>query len=98
MYQVILACKGVPVELGPAGALDVVEEFSHRPCHQNVRCEWNGEELVLYAENDWDEDAKGHLVMSSLTLYRPAFLGHLVIRSEIRSVAAVPATNRGKIS
>jgi hypothetical protein len=58
MYQVTLACKGVPIALGPSGAVDVTEEFSHRSWHQNVRCEWNGEELMLCAQNDWDGDAK----------------------------------------
>jgi hypothetical protein len=58
MYRIILACTGVPAALGPAGALDVTEEFSHRPWHQNVHCEWDGQELLLRAENDWDADAK----------------------------------------
>ena len=61
MYYVTLACKGVPEELGPQGALDITEEFRHRPWHQNVHCEWNGEEMILLSESDWDSDAKALL-------------------------------------
>jgi hypothetical protein len=53
-----IACEGVPPELGPAAAIDITEEFTHRQWHQNVRCEWDRTRLLLYAENDWDGDAK----------------------------------------
>ncbi len=33
---------------------DILEEFSHRPWHANVRCEWDGAALWLEAENDYD--------------------------------------------
>ena len=58
MYQITLACEGVPPELGPAAAIDITEEFTHRQWHQNVRCEWDRTRLLLYAENDWDGGAK----------------------------------------
>jgi hypothetical protein len=58
MYKVILACKGVSPELGPAAAADISEEFAHRQWHRNVRCEWDQTLLLLHAENDWDADAK----------------------------------------
>ena len=58
IYRVTLACNGVPTELGPLGATDITEEFTHRPWHRNVYCEWDGLRLLLYAENDWDADAK----------------------------------------
>lgn len=61
MYRITLACKGVPSQLGPVAAADVTEEFSHRPWHQNVRCDWDGEQLLLHAENDWDADGKALL-------------------------------------
>lgn len=61
MFVVTLACRGVPPKFGPAGALDVTEEFSHRPWHQNVRCEWDGNELILRAETEWDADGKALL-------------------------------------
>ena len=56
MYRIVLACKGVPVHVGAAGARDITEEFTHRPWHQNVRCEWDGSQLVLQADNDFDSN------------------------------------------
>jgi len=61
MYRIVLACEGVPPELGPAAAIDINEEFTHRQWHQNVRCEWDQTRLLLYAENDWDGDGKALL-------------------------------------
>jgi hypothetical protein len=58
MHRIILAYEGLPPELGPAAAIDITEEFTHRQWHQNVRCEWDRTRLLLYAENDWDGDAK----------------------------------------
>ncbi len=58
MYRITLSCEGVPPELGPAAAIEIGEEFTHRQWHQNVRCEWDQTRLLLYAENDWDGDAK----------------------------------------
>lgn len=63
MYRIVLACEGIPPELGPTAAIDVSEEFSHRQWHQNVRCEWDRTRLLLYAENDWD----GMLKLSSMS-------------------------------
>jgi hypothetical protein len=40
MYRIILACNGVPAHVGAEAASDITEEFTHRPWHQNVRCEW----------------------------------------------------------
>jgi hypothetical protein len=33
MYQIVLACKGVPTHAGVAGARDISKEFAHRPWH-----------------------------------------------------------------
>src|SRR4051812_45703912 len=54
MYRIVLACKGVPTNVGAIAARDITEEFTHRPWHQNVRCEWDGSRLMLQAENDFD--------------------------------------------
>ena len=54
MYRIVLACKGVPPALGANGARDVAEEFTHRPWHRNVTCEWDGSQLILQADNDFD--------------------------------------------
>jgi hypothetical protein len=56
MFRIVLACKGVPINEGAVGARDITQEFACRPWHKNVRCEWNGTQLFLYAENDYDSD------------------------------------------
>jgi hypothetical protein len=56
MYRIVLACKGVPAHAGVVGARDITEEFTHRPWHQNVSCKWDGSQLILQADNDFDSD------------------------------------------
>ena len=56
MYRIVLACKGVPANVGAVAARDITEEFTHRPWHQNVRCEWDGARLVLQGEHDFDSN------------------------------------------
>lgn len=38
--------------------MDVAEEFTHRQWHQNVRCTWTGDILLLVADNDFDSDGE----------------------------------------
>jgi hypothetical protein len=56
MYRIVLACKGVPADVGAVAARDITDEFTHRPWHQNVRCEQDGTRLILQAENDYDSN------------------------------------------
>jgi hypothetical protein len=49
--QITLGCIGKE----PVCARDIVEEFTHRPWHENVTCSWDGGTLILQAENDYDE-------------------------------------------
>ena len=56
MYRIVLACKGVPTDVGAVAARDITEEFTHRPWHKNARCEWDGTRLVLQADNDSDSN------------------------------------------
>jgi hypothetical protein len=56
MYQIALACKGVPTHAGVAGARGISKEFAHRPWHANVTCVWDGSQLILQAENDFDSN------------------------------------------
>lgn len=56
MYRIVLACKGVPTDVGAVAARDITEEFTHRPWHKNARCEWDGSRLVLQADNDFDSN------------------------------------------
>ena len=54
MYRIVLACTGVPADVGEVAAGHVTGEFTHRPWHRNVRCEWDGSQLTLHADNDFD--------------------------------------------
>ena len=56
MYRIVLACKGIPTHAGVAGARDICNEFEHRPWHENVTCVWDGSQLILQAENDFDSN------------------------------------------
>jgi hypothetical protein len=56
MYRIVLACKGITASAGATGAQDITEEFRHRPWHQNVTCDWDGSQLVLKADNDFDSE------------------------------------------
>jgi hypothetical protein len=61
LYRIKLACDGIPPSAGPPGAIELAEEFTHRPWHQNVRCSWDGFSLILTAENDFDENGRALL-------------------------------------
>jgi hypothetical protein len=54
MYRIVLVCNGVPPHVGEAAAREITEEFTHRPWHQNVNCEWDGTQLLLQADNEFD--------------------------------------------
>ncbi len=56
MYRIVLACKGVPTDVGAVAAHDITEEFTHRPWHKNARCEWDGSQLILQADNEVDSN------------------------------------------
>ncbi len=53
-YFVALSCDNVPVNAGPQAAIDIKAEFTKRPWHTNVECEWDGTSMVLFAESDHD--------------------------------------------
>lgn len=59
MFRIILACYGLPTDVGAYGALSVIDEFKHKPWHRNVYCTWEGDRLLLRAENDYDADGRG---------------------------------------
>ena len=58
MFRIVLACDGVPKDVGAQAAVDITEEFTHRPWHTNAQCRWDGERLILQAENDVDADGE----------------------------------------
>jgi hypothetical protein len=57
-YRVSLACDGVPSAKAEQAAIDIAEEFTHRPWQEKVECRWNGTSLILVAENDFDSDGR----------------------------------------
>ena len=62
MFRVTLVCHGLPASAGPEAARDITKEFAeHRSWHKKVRCDWDGTNLVLQAENDFDVDGKATL-------------------------------------
>jgi hypothetical protein len=56
MLSIVLECdaEGLSPEIGEQAAIDIAEEFTHRPWHTNVRCTWDGHCMRLEAENDFD--------------------------------------------
>jgi hypothetical protein len=56
MYRIILACKGVPTNVGTAAARDIANEFAQRTWHKTVTCVWDGSKLILQADTEFDSD------------------------------------------
>ena len=56
MFRIVLECDagGLSAEIGEQAAIDIAEEFGHRPWHTNVRCAWDSPCMRLEAENDYD--------------------------------------------
>jgi hypothetical protein len=53
-YRIVSPCDGIPDDLGPQAAIDVAEEFTHRPWHEKVDYKWSDSVLLLSAENDYE--------------------------------------------
>jgi hypothetical protein len=56
MFRIVLECaaEGLSAEIGEQTAIDIAEEFAHRPWHTNVRCIWDRPCMRLEAQNDYD--------------------------------------------
>lgn len=61
LYRIAVTCDGLTDAEGTPAPSCILEEFRHRPWHQNVRCNWAGGLLRLEAENDCD--AKGQALL-----------------------------------
>jgi len=61
MFKARVSCRGLTDGEGAPAATDILEEFSQRPWHSNVRCEWDSACLWLEAENDYDADGSALL-------------------------------------
>jgi len=55
-FHIVLACDGVPTDAGPLAAVNITGEFARRPWHQDVTCTWDGQSLILQAENNFDPE------------------------------------------
>lgn len=55
MYRIVATCDGVQPSCGEEAARDITAEFAALDDYANVQCEWNGSELMLRADSDWDE-------------------------------------------
>lgn len=87
MYRITLACRGVPIDLGAQAALDIAEEFTHRPWHVNVSCEWRDGQLILQADNDVDStgEALSDEFSDAICACLPPFDGSIVTLAVARS-------------
>lgn len=57
MHRVTAICEGVSPSCGEEAARNITAEFvALGDQYQRAQCDWNGTELVLHAESDWDED------------------------------------------
>jgi hypothetical protein len=57
-YRLTLTCDGVPPSAGGKAAIDITDSFRKRPWHRTANCAWDGESLILTAENDFDPDGR----------------------------------------
>jgi hypothetical protein len=57
VYRIVLTCDGVPPSCGKEAAQGITYMFADLgEQYMSAKCEWNGSELVLRAESEWDED------------------------------------------
>jgi hypothetical protein len=61
LYHATLTCAGLTKAEGNSAPPHIVEEFRHRPWHQNVTCKWANGLLHLDADNDYDRNGKALL-------------------------------------
>lgn len=61
MPRITVACVGLTELEGASAAPCVLDEFTHRPWQESVRCEWRGGVLRLTATNDFDVDGQALL-------------------------------------
>jgi hypothetical protein len=79
MYKARVSCKGLSHDEGAPAPEDILDEFTRRPWHKNVRCEWDGASLWLEAENDYDADG-----MALLDEFSDAVLACINARGTVR--------------
>ena len=61
VYHITLTCSGLSGKEGAAAVPCILEEFTHRPWHQNVRSRW--QDGLLWLEGESDYDPKGEALL-----------------------------------
>lgn len=89
MYRIVLVGTGIPADEGPTGAACITEEFRRRHWHTNVTCRWDGAQLILQADKDFDSD--GRALMDEFSDAISACLANVGEGSiEVQSVTLLP--------
>jgi len=60
-YRVTVSCQGISSHEASGGISAILEEFYERPWHTEVACRWDGEKILLTAENDYDSNGSAVL-------------------------------------
>jgi len=59
MYRILAICDGMQPNCGEQAARDITAEFAALgDQYLSAQCEWNGTELVLRADSEWDEQGQ----------------------------------------
>ena len=61
MYRVTVVCGGLTEAEGSGAVACILDEFTHRPWHKTVACEWRDGILWLSASNDYDQTGQALL-------------------------------------
>lgn len=61
MFRITVVCDGLTEAEGSGAVAGVLEEFTHRPWHQQVECAWAEATLSLSASNDYDRTGQALL-------------------------------------
>lgn len=61
MPTITVSCVGLTESEGQSAAIDVQDEFAHRPWQKKVHCWWDGGVLRLTATNDFDANGQALL-------------------------------------
>ncbi|MFG6443592.1 hypothetical protein, partial [Roseateles sp. LKC17W] len=61
MPTITVSCVGLTESEGPSAAIDVQDEFAHRPWQTKVHCRWESGVLRLTATNDFDTNGQALL-------------------------------------
>ncbi len=61
MPTVTIQCEGLTDVEGSSAPAEILEEFSARPWHSSVQCNWHEGKLTLTASNDFDAEGQALL-------------------------------------